>query len=266
MFYIYYRGEKMKQSFKDLTEAFKIIASKKWIPSSYKSHGSIGLTFEKELNKNADSLYFPDFQDIEIKCTSAFSRYPLYLFTVAFDGPTFPEIERIVEKYGYLDNDFPDKNVLFETINCQTLHYVNKQFKFKLEVDETEDKLYLCVFDLQDKLLERSSFVYLSTIRHHLLVKLQYLAIIHAYQKKEKQNRFFRYYQLDLYELTSFENFLELLKRGRIDVDIIARINKSGEDKGRYRNKNLVFKIKKDRIEQLFHKVYHINYDKEKEE
>ena len=52
-----------------------------------------------------------------------------------------------------------------------------------------------------------------------------------------------------------------MLKKGRIDVDIIARINKSGIDKGRYRNKNLVFKIKKSRIEELFKYIYQINYD-----
>lgn len=251
----------MNESFENLIKQFNKIAKKRWIPSISNSFGSIGLTFENELGKKADSMYFPDFQNIEIKCTSRFSRYPLFLFTVAFDGPTFPEIDRIVEKYGYPDKDFPNKKVLFETINCKTLHYVNNKFKFKLEINNENEKLYLCVYDLNDELIERSSFVYLSTLYHHIMLKLKYLAIIHASQKKDNNNTFFRYYQLDIYELISFDKFIDLLKDGKIDVDIISRMNKSGVDKGRYRNKNLVFKIKKHRIEQLFKPIYHINHD-----
>ena len=90
----------MNESFNDLINEFNIISKKGWIPSVSNSFGSIGLTFKKEIGKKVDSLYFPDYKNIEIKCTSRFSRYPLFLFTVAFDDPTFPEIDRIVEKVG----------------------------------------------------------------------------------------------------------------------------------------------------------------------
>lgn len=96
----------MTEEIKKLIDNFKIIANKKWIKSVSKSFGSIGITFEKELDKNPDALYFPDYYGTEIKCTSRYSRYPLFLFTVAFDGPSFPEINRIVEKYGYLDKTY----------------------------------------------------------------------------------------------------------------------------------------------------------------
>ena len=87
---------KINDDLKKLVNEFKRISNKKWIKNNYKSFGAVGNTFEKELGKNADSTYFPDYYGIEIKCTSKFSKYPLYLFTVAFDDPTFPEIERIV--------------------------------------------------------------------------------------------------------------------------------------------------------------------------
>ena len=99
----------MNKETKELIKQFHSIARKRWIKSISKSFGSIGLTFEKELNKTPDSMYFPDYLGIEIKCTSRYSRYPLFLFTSAFDGPTFPEINRIIEKYGYFDKDFTDK-------------------------------------------------------------------------------------------------------------------------------------------------------------
>lgn len=53
-----------------------------------------------------------------------------------------------------------------------------------------------------------------------------------------------------------------MLQDGIIKVSLIARISKSGNDKGRYRNQNLVFKIKKDEMNLLFEKIYEYNYDK----
>ena len=154
----------MNDEVKKLVDNFKIIANKKWIKSVSRSFGCIGITFEKVLDKSSDALYFSDYYGTEIKCVSRYSRYPLFLFTVAFDGPTFPEINRIVEKYGYPDKTFPDKKVLFEKVSCNKKTLVNNQYKFKLEVDEKEDKLFLCVYDFNDVLIERESFVYLKTI------------------------------------------------------------------------------------------------------
>lgn len=251
----------MTDEVKKLIDDFKIIANKKWIKSISKSFGSIGITFEKELGKNPDALYFPDYYGTEIKCVSRYSRYPLFLFTVAFDGPSFPEINRIVEKYGYLDKNYPDKKVLFEKISCNKKSLVDDKYKFKLEVDENAEKLYLCVYDLNDELIERESFVYLKTIEEHLTLKLNRLAVIYASTKKEDEEKYFRYYKIDIYNLIGFERFLRLLKFGVIEVSLISRISKSGVDAGRYRNKNLVFSIKKNNIEKLFDKIHSYDND-----
>lgn len=251
----------MTEEVKKLIDDFKIIANKKWIKSISKSFGSIGITFEKELGKNPDALYFPDYYGTEIKCVSRYSRYPLFLFTVAFDGPSFPEINRIVEKYGYLDKNYPDKKVLFEKISCNRKSLVDDKYKFKLEVNENAEKLYLCVYDLNDELIERESFVYLKTIEEHLTLKLNRLAVIYASTKKEDEEKYFRYYKIDIYNLIGFERFLRLLKFGVIEVSLISRISKSGVDAGRYRNKNLVFSIKKNNIEKLFDKIHSYDND-----
>ena len=52
--------------------------------------------------------------------------------------------------------------------------------------------------------------------------------------------------------MIGFDRFLRLLKFGVIEVSLISRISKSGEDIGRYRNKNLVFMIRKQDIDKLF--------------
>ena len=183
------------------------------------------------------------------------------MFTIAFDGPTFPEINRLIELYGYPDKDFEDKKVLFTKLSLREMNIVNDHYKFKLELDKDEEKLYLKVFDINDNFIEMKSFVYLKSIYDHLMVKLNKLAIINAYKKKINDEDYFRYYKISIYEIISFDKFIQLLENGYIIVDLIARLNKSGVDKGRYRNKNLVFSIKKQNIEKLFNKIYEYNAD-----
>lgn len=244
-----------------LIKQFYIISSKKWIKSVNKGLGSIGYTFEKELDKSPDSLYLPDYYGTEIKCTGRYSRYPITLFTVAFDGPTFPEINRIVDKYGYYDNTFPDKKVLFANVSCVEKSLLSSGYQFQLDVDDGEEKLYLAVYDSDGVLVERDSFVYFKSLYDHLALKLDRLAIVYASQKVIDGEKYFRYYKINIYQLKSFDTFISLLKQEVIKVSLIARISKSGPDVGRYRNKNLVFMLKKDKINMLFDEIYHYNHD-----
>jgi len=245
----------MEEEITMLIKEFERISNKGWIKSISKSFGSIGLTFEKELGKRADSMYFPDYYGIEVKCTSRFSRYPLYLFTLAFDGPTFPEIDRIVDKYGWYDKDYHDKKVIFAKIYYNFKNIINEKYKFKLDFDDSKEKLYLCVYNLEDELIEKKSFVYIESIYNHLKIKLSTLAIVYASIKKINNEKYFRYYKMNLYKIISFEKFIELLEKDIIKVSLISRMNKSGVDAGKYRNKNLVFQIDKNKIETLFTKI-----------
>ena len=254
----------MDKNIEELINEFKRISKKGWIESTSKSFGSIGLTFEKELGKEPDAKYLPDYNGIEIKCTSRFSRYPLYLFTIAFDGPTFPEINRIVSKYGWYDRDYKDKKVLFTKLKYNEKTIVNDKYKFKLEFDGEKEKLFLCVYDLKDKLIEKKSFVYTENIKQHFKTKLSILAIVYVSIKKIDNKKYFRYYKIEVYKANSFDKFVELFENDIINASLIARMNKSGIDAGRYRNKNLVFQIDKKRIDALFTKLYTYNADSNK--
>lgn len=121
--------------------------------------------------------------------------------------------------------------------------------------------MFLCIYDLNDNLLERKSFVYIDSLYNHLCLKLKKLATIKAFKKKTDNYNSFRYYYIAIYKLISFERFIVLLQNGYINASIIARMNKSGVDVARYRNKNLVFSINKKNISLLFEKVYSYNCD-----
>lgn len=130
----------MDDNIKQLSNNFKLIVQKGWIESISNSFGSVGLTFEKELNRKPGSLYFPDYYGIEIKCSTINSKYPLYLFTCAFDGPTFPEIERIVNQYGSYDYIYKHKKTLFTKLSFTSKTLVNNQWYFKLVMGKNEEK------------------------------------------------------------------------------------------------------------------------------
>ena len=245
-----------------IIEEFKRISFLCWIPSVNKGTGSVGLTFENELYKNPDSLFFPDYNGFEIKCSTRYSRFPHSLFSIAFDGPSFPEINRLIDLYGYNDYMFTGKKVLKVDIDALN---TNKggNYKFKFKVDRNENKLYLEIYDLNDNFIERKSFVYLDNLISRLQLKLSNLVIINASKKKIANKEFFRYYELKLYELRDNDLFIKLLEEGKIIATLESRIGKSGDFYGKYKNKNLVFKIKREYLEELFTKKYCLNTDKE---
>ena len=236
-------NELTKQYIEKLIDEFKRIGKTKWIESISNSHGSVGLTFEKKLNKKADSCYLPDFEGIELKCTTRYSNYPLYLFTIAFDGPRINEIGRIANTYGRYDNDFIDKKVLFTKVKFKEKTIVNEKYKFQLELNEDKKKIF-------------------NSIYNHYISKLNTLALIYASKKNKEDKIYFRYYKMRIYTCKSFDTFIKLLQNDFINVQLIARISKSGIDKGRYRNKNFVFSIDKLNVNKIFNCIYEYDIDK----
>ena len=65
-----------------------------------------------------------------------------------------------------------------------------------------------------------------------------------------------------IYTCKSFDTFIKLLQNDCINVQLIARISKSGIDKGRYRNKNFVFSIDKLNVNKIFNCIYEYDIDK----
>lgn len=82
----------INKKYSNLINNFNLISQKKWIKSIVNNTSGVGLTFEYLLGKLPDSMFFPDYYGIEIKCTTRFSRYPITLFTKAFDGPSLYEM------------------------------------------------------------------------------------------------------------------------------------------------------------------------------
>ena len=245
----------------ELIEKFHEIACKGWIPNSgVNNQGNIGITFEHEIGKEPDSSYLPDYNGIELKCISRYSRYPLHLFTLAFDGPGENEILRLANKFGYYDHDFPDKKVMYRRVT-NTINSVNK-YNFYLVPDYLKRRLYLAVYSGEGILIEKESYVNFDTIKERLETKLSKMAVIYASKKTINNKMFFRYYKLLLYSLKDFDSFIEEIRSNKMDISLVARVSKSGEQIGRYRNRSLVFSIRKENIDSVFNCYYNYDYDR----
>ena len=246
----------MDKNIELLIKKFKNIANKGWIKSVSKSTGSIGLTFEKELNKKPDNKWLPDYKGIEIKCTTKSNRYPIGLFSLAFEGPTVAEINRIVEKYGHYDRIYKNKKILFANLNNDKPTIINRKYIFKLDVDTKDKKIYLCVYDLLNNLIERKSYIHIDTLQKHASIKLRKLAIIYGTSKIKDGIKYFKYNEISIYRLDTMEKIILALKEGLITVQLAVNVGKTGSRKGKLRNKNLTFRLNSSSIDEVFSKVY----------
>ena len=217
---------------------------------------SCGLTFEKLLGKQIDSMFFPDYNGIEIKCKQRYSRYAIDLFTLSFDGPSLFESNYVLEKYGKQDEVFLDKKSLFINLIYQKKVLVNGKYYFQLDINNEKKMIFVNIFDINQTLLEKRCFIDFSSINRRINVKLNKLALVRASKRKIGFDLYFRYYKISCYYLKSFDNFIEMIKNGTVLLSIVFRFSRSGEKKGKQRNKNMVFSIKQDDIEKIYDKVY----------
>lgn len=251
----------MNKNYNNLINEFKNISKRRWIQGINNYTNSAGLTFENLLNKKADSMYFPDYEGIEIKCTQRFSRYPITLFSSAFDGPSLYEMNRILSKYGKNDVIYKDRKLLNAEINTNIKTLVNNKYYFKIEISKDDKKLYLAIYDINNKLIEKDAYISFETLKQRLDLKLSTLALVYASKRLIDNIPYFRYYKIEIYNLISFENFIKLIENDTIKINIIGRVSRSGNEAGRQRNKNLVFKIKKEDINKLFKITKYYNSD-----
>lgn len=243
-----------------LFKRFVEISKIGWTKGVNKFNNSVGLTFESLLDKNPDSMFFPDYYGIEIKCSQRFSGYPISLFSFAFDGPDFYEMNRVVTTYGKADIKYVGRYQL------QTSLYVNKyseynNYNFKLRIDRKLEKLFFEVYDINYKLIESKAYIDFQTLKTRLELKFSKMAMVYASKKMVDGEKYFRYYKIVLYYLKSFDKFLYMLENNYINVSILGRVSRSGSEEGRQRNKNLMLYLPKCYVEYLFYKIFEYNAD-----
>lgn len=200
-------------------------------------------------------MFFPDYQGIEIKCTTRFSRYPISLFSKSFDDPSFFEMNRLINTYGTEDNIYKGRKILMANLKVNEKISINNNYYFELKIDKKKGKIYINIYDNNNKLIENEPYISFNSLKEHLEVKLTNLAIVYASKKEIDDKINYRYYKMCIYKLISFDKFIELLENSIIKTSIIRRISLSGNEEGRQRNKNLLLQIQKENILDLFNTI-----------
>lgn len=246
----------MEQEFKKIIDEFIKINKRGYIKSINDQINSCGLTLEHLLGKEADSLFLPDYNGVEIKTTTRFSRYNISLFSLSFDGPNLFESNYLLEKYGSVDDEFSNKKKLFVNLKVNKKILVNDEYYFEFKIDYENEKLYIRIYDKNMNFIEDSAFIYFDTLKKRAEIKLNKMALIYASKRKTCDNLFYRYYRIECFKYKGFSDFLSLLESGIIKAKIILRFARSGNDIGKNKNKNMCFTIIKRRVNKLFNTVF----------
>ena len=247
----------MNNEFENVIQKFKKINKMGYIKGINNNlNNSAGLTLEKCLDKKADSMFFPDYEGIEVKCTQRFSRYNIGLFSLAFDGPELYESNYLLENYGMNDNIFKENKKLIVNLKINKKVLVYNKYYFELKINYEEQKIFIKIYDIDMNHLEDRGFIYFDSLEKRINVKLSKLALFYASKKVIDNNLFFRYYKLECYKYNNFNTFINLLEKGDVSASLMLRFSRNKETIGKNKNKNIQFSVKKESVGKLFDKIY----------
>lgn len=245
----------MDECMLELKEKFEFIRKKGYIKGIYNNLSSIGRTFERELNLPENEFCVPDYYGIEIKTRRAYSKSAITLFNAVPDGEDLFEVERLKETYGYPYKKDKRYKVLYIEAFGDRLNYAGVKFQYKIDVDKQEEKVYLCVCNRYDELLERKVYWSFDYLKSKIILKLKYLAIVNAWTNTIENWNYFKYYKINFFKLRNFEKFVELLEKGYIKLVFKVGIYTSEKYYGNTYDHGCGFTIKDEDVCKLFYKL-----------
>lgn len=251
----------MQEKFKKLYDEFKKINKKGYIKGIYNSASSIGRTFEHELGLEMNKESLPDYEGIEIKTRRTYSKSLITLFTAVPDGEKALELTRIKDTYGYPCRRDRRYKVLYAELYANKLNFGGIKFQYKLNVDRENQKVYLCIYNKNGRLLEQEAYWSFDYLKEKLMNKLKLLAIVNVWPQKIENWNYFNYYKINFYVLKTFNDFITLIENGKIVLRIKIDIYYDDNNYGKMYDHGCSFSIAEENIEELFY-PYYLNVDK----
>ncbi len=208
-------------------------------------YSSIGRTLENELGLAENEFGIPDYDGIEIETRRTYSKSAITLFNATPDGDELFEIERLKNAYGYPCKKDRRFKVLYVEAYGNKSIFAGIKYQYKIEIDRAKEKIYLCVHDRNNNIIERKVSWSFNYIKERLLLKLNYLAVINAWDKKIDGNDCYKYYKVSFYKLISFNKFIDLLENGTIKIVIKVDIHTGKSNYGKTYDHGCGFPLKK---------------------
>lgn len=238
-----------------LIKEFENIKKMGWIKSKRNDYGGIGRTFEELIGVKENEFPIPDFGNIEIKTKRAYSKSYTNLFNSTPTGPHYHEVENLRIKYGYPDKILKNFKVLNTSIYANSINKVGKNYFFKLTINKEKKKIYLTILNSNLEIIENSTYWDFDDLEEKLYRKMKYLAFIKAYTKKINNDEYFKYYEMKLYKLKEFNDFIKLIEKGIIRINLKIGIFRSGNKKGNICDHGTSFCIKENDLDKLYNLI-----------
>lgn len=234
-----------------LKNEFNSIKKMGWIKSLRGGSTGVGYTFETLIGKKEDSFSLPDYNGIEIKTHRKRSKFLINLFSATPDGEDIFEIKRIYNMYGHIGKKRRRKS-LGNSACSDSLTNVGIDYKFSLFVCDYYKKVFLCVYNRNNVLIDIHSYWTYDYLRQKLYNKMKYLAVIYADNKFINGVEHFKYESIYFYKLRGFDAFIDLIRNGKIVVTFNVDTFSSGKKIGQIHDHGTAFRIKDDDLQLLF--------------
>lgn len=248
--------QNLDTNFKHLLNKFSIIKRKGYIESINNYNNGSGMTLEHYIGSTSGDFCIPDFEGIEIKAVRHYSDCSISLFSSSPDGKYITPNQWIAQNYGYPDKNFSNMKIINGTISGDKLYKIGLFYYFKLRVDYASLKIILEIYDYQKNLINNDIYWDFDSLEEKLYRKLQNLATVEFLKKYFNGKNYYKYQDIRMYKLKSFNTFLNLINDGIVSISFKVGIHKSGKYSGKYSDHGTTFKIDKINIEKLFTRIY----------
>ena len=241
---------------KELKEKFTSIKENNLWESLRKGTGGMGYTFETLIGKDEDSSYFPDYKGIEIKTKYGYSHNELSLFSMnpkREDKKLYSKY--LVDNYGKIINSSILSKNFTGNIYYKIFDKKINNFRFKLKIDLIENKLKLLIFDENYKFIDDKIYWNLDLLKDRIMIKLKYLALIKGYPYSKDGKKYYKFTNLDFFQLINVENFLKLIENSKIHINFNITATYNNGYIIKIRDRGTSFKLKMDSIDYLFKKL-----------
>ncbi len=242
----------MNDNINSLKNKFMEVKKMGWIESKRAGSTGIGYTFETIIGKPEENFELPDYKNIEIKTKNYFSRGKIKLFCATPDGDNLFAIQKLLEKCGYPDRELSDQKVFKGTVKSGKFSSIGTHYLFQLKVDRINKKIRLIIINRNYEIESNEISWSFDLLEEKVARKIQYLAIINAYQKKENSKVFYKYDNIHFYQLKSINSFIELIEKGTIQVNFNIGVFKQGPRTGQIHDHGTEFQIYEKDLQQLY--------------
>lgn len=239
-----------------IIKEFKRIKSLGFIKSRRLNDTGIGKTFEDYLGVDENNLKDPDFEGYEIKSHRKSSTSFVTLFT---KSPTTPNKANSIlrEKFGTPEGKLNVKTIRTSVFSNKWNSY-NKSYAFKIVVNENTKTIDL----ISKKVNTTKSTVECSWTFSEVksaFSKLKSLFFVTAEREKKRVHEYFYFTNATIFNNPSFSRLIQLIKEGKIMVDIRLGVYSSGKSKGNAHDHGTGFRIKSNDLKLLYSDVFEVS-------